>query len=558
MKDEINQKAIDEIIKYYDADGEENPEENPDDLPDNSDDKTPDDTPELVEIIEEKRNIEPEEEDTKIIPFPIKAKEEPQAAEENIQTDNAETEKTAKAEEIAETTDEKDEENNEDKPEAETDEPDSGEEPSDGDDTGSLESLAALDELGDIMLSRKRQQKEDFSFSKKQIIIIASVTVALMALVFMFVTIDTGFIGSYKHNFAKNAATILSNLGIDVSSDDTQTSGNVKGVSQYDAPLDKSVTIPVEQAGESVFAEYNGGLVFAHANYMRLIDANGGTVWETDTLIVDPIIKAAGHYILLAENGGTKLCLYYDSKMIYSSDTEDSIITCDLSSNGDVLAVTNKASFKGAIVVFNKEGNQIFAWSSGSEKIMSAHISASSRRIAVSLLNTDSRAKSTVQFFDINETESFAQIIFEDTVLFDLQFVGDTVHAFGDNCIAGLNSSGGVLYDKRFENAEFTHYAMDDKGNKILIFDAANIPLINIYGAGETLRQQISAEELPDFADIYGNYIVFNSGRDILYGKAGGKQMAKFTASMDIRNLFLLDKSTAAIVYSNSIELVKM
>lgn len=570
MKDEINQKAINEIIKYYEN-NDDTDIENPEDLPDTMPDKTPDNAaPELVEIIEEKRNTETNEEDTKIIQFPVKTEsaDEEQKSEtsENQQTDKEEeaedeekTDDEAFTEAVSDEASEKsdnEETEEEDKEESE-DAESAGDEPSDEDDTGSLESLAALEELGDISLNRKKQN-EEFTFTKKQIIIIAVVTLVLMVTVFLLVTVDTGFIGSYKHNFMKNAATVLSNLGIDISSDDTKTDGTIKGVSQYNAPLDKSVTVPVEKAGESVFAVYNDGLIFANANYMRLIDSNGNTVWETNTLIVDPIIKSAGHYILLAENGGTKLCLYYDSKLIYTADTEDSIVMCDLSSNGDILAVTDKASFKGGLVVFNKEGNQIFSWASGSDSIISAHISASSRRIAVSLLNTDSQVKSTVQFFDINEEESYAQIIFEDTILFDLRFIGDTVHAFGDNCIAGLTSGGGILYDKRFDNAEFTHYSIDENGNKILVFDASNIPLINIYGSGDTLRHQISSDEIPDFADIYDNYIVFNSGRDILYGKIGGKQMAKFTASMDIREMMLMDKNTVAVVYSNSIELVRM
>lgn len=577
MKDErkINQKAINEIIKYYEnVDDTENSE----DLTDTASDETPEDAPALVEIIEEKRNTEAPDENTKIIPFPINTAE-PKAKTAEIQQEvNAETEEKSdetaateaeeSSEEYAEnsetTENDEDAENSEKSENEEIPEEDNEEETEDGesenpdeDDTSNLESLAAFQALGDINLNRKKQN-EEFSFTKKQIIIIAITTVVLMVTVFLLVTVDTGFIGSYKHNFMKNATTVLSNLGIDIQSDDTQTDGPIKGVTQYNASLDKSITVPVEKAGESVFTVYNDGLVFANANYMRLIDSDGETVWETNTLIADPIIKSAGHYILLAENGGTKLCLYYDSKLIYTADTDDKIVMCDLSSNGDILAVTDKASFKGGLVVFNKEGNQIFAWSSGSDNIISAHISASSRRIAVSLLNTDSQVKSTVQFFDINEAESYAQVIFEDTILFDLRFVGDTVHAFGDNCIAGLTSGGGILYDKRFDNAEFTHYSMDKNGNKILVFDASNIPLINIYGSGDALRHQLSSDEIPDFADIYENYIVFNSGRDILYGRIGGKQMATFTASMDIRELMLMNKNTVAVVYSNSIELVRM
>jgi hypothetical protein len=72
------------------------------------------------------------------------------------------------------------------------------------------------------------------------------------------------------------------------------------------------------------------------------------------------------------------------------------------------------------------------------------------------------------------------------------------------------------------------------------------------------LKYQLTSDEIPDFVDIYGNYIVYNSGRDIIYGKPGSKQLAKFTASMDIKELLMLGKNIVVAVYSNSIEIVRM
>ncbi len=400
---------------------------------------------------------------------------------------------------------------------------------------------------------------DDEGWNKKHLIIASIITVLLMVFVSVFIMTDSGFIGRYKQNFLKNINAVLEMVGIDISYDDTDgKEGNVMKTGQKNASVKDSVIIPMETAGKSVYTNYRNGIVCAYTNYMTFINKVGDKTWENTTTIVNPILKTAGNYILVAEKGGKKICLYNDSKLVYETDISDDILTCNLSSYGDVVAVTNKAAYKGAIVVLNREGNQIFAWSSGSDNIISADVSAESRRVAVALLNTDEKVKSEIQLFDMNETQNIAHIIFEDTILFDINYVGDELKAFGDNCIAGVTSKGDVVYDKRFDDAEFVHYGMDESGNKILLFDNSNIPLINIYNASADLKYQLSSDEIPDFVDIFNKYIVFNNGRNIIYGKLGKKQLEKYTATMDIKELMMIDKDTFCVVYSNNIEVVRM
>jgi hypothetical protein len=591
MIDEINEKAIKDIIDFYDRkkDEEENdnsdkkPTEEPNDKSEKSEEPEKseaalqsetknqenfdNDAPELVELIAEAQK----EKEKKVSPIVEQISDAPkpdadensnaEKEEKNEETDNS-SENPPEASDDEDDKKSEDTEENVEQAKSDDESENSEDEKSDKDDENedekeeSEKSLAALNELD---LDELDDESDEFHFSKKQIVTISIVTLIVMAIVVVFVTVDTGYIGNYKRNFTKNATAILAKVGIEINTDDTQTKeGDVKEAERYAVSGKETITIPLEKAGDSVYAKYKNGIICANTNYMTLIDTSGNTVWEDTTTIVDPILKTAGNYILAAENGGKKICLYNDKKLVYEVETEDNILSCNLSSNGDVVAITDKSSYKGAVVVYNKEGNQIFAWSSGSDNIISADISASSRRVAVSLLNTDDQVKSTVQFFDIKKTESYAQVIFEDTILFDIDFTGDTISAFGDNCIAGVTSSGEVLYDKRFDNADFVHYGVDDKGNKILLFDDSNIPLINIYSSSALLKYQLTSDEIPDFVDIYGNYIVYNSGRDIIYGKPGSKQLAKFTASMDIKELLMLGKNIVVAVYSNSIEIVRM
>lgn len=555
--DEINEKAIKEIIAYYD-----NKNEVHDEPSDSENDDEHDNITDLVTLVEEAH----------------RKKEENEAKKENGQTEELTSVQSA-------------EDNTPQSEENETEETESGEqsevleEYSEKQDLGEAEqepgeteqSVKAADEKDEKIPSKDEEkdekerkmpvitpvydlsepEEEVYHLSRKQIWTAVIVTVLIAALASVFIFVDTGFIGRYKQNFVKNTAAVLDKFGIELNTDDTGTK-NVKEAGSRRASSYKTVTVPMENAGKSVFANYRGGIVCAYTNYLSLIGSDGALVWENTTTIVDPILKTAGNYILIAEKGGRKLCLYNDSRMIYETDAEDNILTCNVSSNGDTVIVTEKSSYKGAIAVFNRDGNQVFAWYSGNENIISADISAVSRRVAVALLNSDDKVRSTIQVFDMNQKESLVQAIFEDTILFEVDFIQDTIDAFGDNCIAGLTSDGELIYDKRFENAEFVHYGADEKGNKILLFDNTNIPLVNIYNSDAVLKHQFISDELPDFVNIFGKYIAYNSGRDIVYGKTGRNQLAKYTASMDIKELIMLDENTVAIVYSNNIEIVRM
>lgn len=524
--DEINEKAIRDIIAYYDSleETDEPKEETPS--------ETPEEAPNLVDLIEEaqKKAEKPKTEETKIPTEEVSEEEEIDEFSAEPEEVLAEAEPTEEVAEEAET-----------EPEGDTDD--------EADEENYIPTITPVYDLSKL----EEEEKVSANKPKKQIrtVVIAAVLIAVIAA--LFVTVDTGFIGNYKKNFAKNASTIISWIGFDTNSKKTS-----KNTNNYRNTAKNAVTIPMETAGKSIFADYNKGAVCAYTNYLSYISSDGTLVWENTTTIVDPILKTAGNYILIAEKGGKKICLYNDSKLFFETDTEDNILTCSVSSNGDTVVVTDKSSYKGAIAVFNREGNKVFAWASGSDNIVSADISSESRRVAVALLNTDDKVKSAIQLFDMNKTQSYAQAVFEDTILFNIDFVGDTVLAFGDNCIAGFSADGDLIYDKRFDSAEFVHYGMDSSGNQILLFDDTNIPLINIYNSRAVLKYQLTTDELPDFVDIRGRYIVFNNGRNVVYGKAGKKQLGRYTASMDIKDLFIIDDSTFVIVYSNNIEIVRM
>ena len=396
---------------------------------------------------------------------------------------------------------------------------------------------------------------DDRGKSKIKKIAVIAVILAVITAICAVLSIDTGIIATYKKNFANNFSRIFGIFTMKPADsgfieDDTDKN--------YNTSIRASVIVSDGVRGAQT-QPYKDGVVCASSNHISYIDASGNTVWSEDMLIVDPILSVRGGFILVAERGGKKLCLYNDSRMLYEADDPDNIIAAKVSSAGDSVLITSKAAYKGGISVYNKLGEQIYSWASGSGAVISADISPTSRSVAVALLNTETTATSVIQFFNIKEEQSYAQVNAENTVMFDLCFNGSTLTAFGDNRLAALSDKGGVISDNDLTNFQITHSAADGEGGgtALTLYDNA-VPKLALYDKNGKEQKIVTIDGMPDFVDIKENTVLYNIGRDIFCGKAGAKNITKYTAAMDIKELILISQNTFAIVYSNSIELVKI
>lgn len=390
--------------------------------------------------------------------------------------------------------------------------------------------------------------------------------VLLAVLILLFCITDIGIIGAYKKNFEKNFNYLFfKEPAIDIGV--TEKDSNVQEyVDEEQAHSVKSVqstaenvkVVPFESAASGAFEAYQGGLVCARTNYICYTEASGEIKWEHNTTVVDPLLSVDGRYIAIASENGTKLCLYRGSELVFECNTENKIRSMRVSSNGDVVLVCDKDNYKGAISVYNKEGKEIFAWSSGQNNVISADISSASRRVAAALLNADRKVYSLIKVFDINSRTNNVEMAFDDTIIFKVDYTGDTVTGFGDNSLVCMTSTGRVISDKRFDMVDINHYAFDGEGNRLIHFDSAGIPVFHLYGRKGVLESEMVIDEPADYIDVLGDLLLYNSGRNIMLRKMGSDRINKYTATMDVLKLILIDSKTYAIIHSNSIELVRI
>lgn len=390
---------------------------------------------------------------------------------------------------------------------------------------------------------------------------------------FKFYITDTGLIGTYKRNFSYNFSLILRMFGADsietelpaVSTLSKIAANSGLFITAYAEETEKSYktipeaysSVPLPGANKAKFEKYKGGVICAKSNYVGMIDKNGKKKWEYTTSISDPILKVAGNYIVVAANNSTQLMLYKGKELIYSTDTNNTIKTCNVSPKGDVAVVTDKTAYKGAVSVYNNKGEEVFHWVSGVNHITSAAI-LKNRRVSVSLVSTKDTLKSYVMVFDIYTPDPLSGAELTDTLIYSTSPYKNSTYACGDNSISSINSDGQLNYNIKFDNMIITHTSSDEYGWRLASYTDNNLPYINIYNNRGKLRYSIPIEISPDFAALYKSTVLYNDGRDIICGKATSSEKSKYTAPMTITRIVMMDKDMYMVAYENSIEFIKI
>lgn len=411
---------------------------------------------------------------------------------------------------------------------------------------------------------RRRQQEEKDERRKERLKIFMIAAAVLAAVIIALLVAFTSVGDTYRKNFKNNFDKLFyTEPAIDIGA--TEKNSNVQEyVDEERALTVKSIgngsknvkIVPFEGAASGSFEPYRDGLICAKSNYISFIDSAGNTKWEKDTSVADPILSVDGRYAALAAQGGTKLCMYSGEELIFECNTSDKIKNMRVSANGDVVLVCDRENYKGAIVVYNKDGKEIFSWSSGKNDVINADISSASRRVAAALLNTDKKVYSVIKVFDITSKVNSTETVFDDTVIFNIDYAGDAVTGFGDNSLVCVTSTGKVISDKRFDQVDISRYAFDSEGNRLIHFDSAGIPVFHLYGKKGVLKSEMLVDNSADCIAVKGDLVLYNDSRDVILRRMGSDRINEYTATMDILDLVLINTRVYGIVHSNSIEIV--
>ena len=419
----------------------------------------------------------------------------------------------------------------------------------------------------------------------KKLIITLIIIVAVIGLVAggAAIYIHSGYHNEYIDNYISNFKDNIFNLRLkyelkkaekeeneaaqsplpdEVQADDTDTqneetiTGSVKQINENELPQVFQLScdpIALKGAANAKYERYRNGILCVDESSINFFDNKGEKKWSVAIQISNPILKVADSYILLMEQGGKKICVFNNEKIVYEVQTSENILTGNISTNGECVAVTEKKYYKGAVSVYNRSGEEIYSRSFGSENVIAAALS-DSRKLAVSLFNVTNQPISKITFLDVSKTETDVEQTYENTIVYDLDFSKSTLYAYADDKMIAFNENGRELWVNNFENKTLKRYRKDSGDVRLLLFDNNNNAELAIMNSSGKERQKINTDIIPDFCDICDGYILFNNERNLFLTRMNGEYLAKYTPSRDIHMVYFIDSENILIVYNSSME----
>lgn len=151
--------------------------------------------------------------------------------------------------------------------------------------------------------------------------------------------------------------------------------------------------------------------------------ADASVKYKFDHGYSNPIIKTAGNYICLVDQGSNRFRVDTSKEQVYETKTDTSILTADISKKGNVIYAVKSSKEKSTVVVMNTSLKKLAEFDINEGYVVSTAIDSSGKKCAWAVVNSkDAKLVTTVYTYTVGDEKPTANFDFGDSVLVDLKY----------------------------------------------------------------------------------------------------------------------------------------
>ncbi|MBR4241693.1 MAG: hypothetical protein IKR97_05680 [Eubacterium sp.] len=137
----------------------------------------------------------------------------------------------------------------------------------------------------------------------------------------------------------------------------------------------------------------------------------------------NPIVKYAGNYFCLFDQGATRLRLDRANKNVFETKTDKPIICADVSKNGNIAYIARYENGKSELVVINSTLKKLMKYSINEGYAIGVAIDSSGKKIAYACANSkNADFITTITTINLGDSEKRASFDFRDSSFMDLRY----------------------------------------------------------------------------------------------------------------------------------------
>lgn len=339
---------------------------------------------------------------------------------------------------------------------------------------------------------------------------------------------------------------------------------NIRNYIKYGILNQKSdESFPVSVQGENVavgnFIRMGQDICFASDTKLQLINNYGRSEYTTQHGFTNPVLNASNQYTLIYSLGGNGYQISNREKTLYSSQLDDRIILADIIDNGTYAIVTTSNGYLSKLWVFDKENEQIFAYSFADYYVTAMSLSPNGKSAVVTGLSALNGSEiSSIYVLDFTKDKPLYLEEIDENIFYETQYLNDTYAcAIGNSCVSVINTRSGDINTTDYEGKKLTCYSINNDTDNFSVSlshsgDGRNCEIFS-FNTNGTISSSFETEYMVKYISTYkGRVALLTPEKIFLYSK-NGDMVSQKEVSNEPRAVVLYTGSDAYVLDTNEI-----
>ena len=306
--------------------------------------------------------------------------------------------------------------------------------------------------------------------------------------------------------------------------------------------------------------------VLAENKFMKY-NSSGKLEDEIELKINNPTYSVNNKYLAISEQDGSKLYLISGAQIMWTKDIDGKISKINVNENGYVSVIVTGTTHKSVIVVFDKEGNELFKRYLASTKAVDTSISSDNKYLAFAEVNTTGTTITsivkTVSIENPEEPVIYAYTADSNKLIVNIEYNKDKIICMYDDEVAIIkdnNSSSFISLNEKGKNINFASINLTNYAYRAIEESEGLFNTNTLIEMKNTENEKVTVYTVEGVAkDIYSynNIIAVNLGQEIEFINTSGWLLKRYSSEQQVQNV-VIGNGIAGIIYKDKVELINL
>lgn len=312
------------------------------------------------------------------------------------------------------------------------------------------------------------------------------------------------------------------------------------------------------------FVMDGGLLVKCSRGLVKCLDRKGSEQWSVQVSVENPIARASGQSLLVADQGGKEIYVIDGGRVKWEKKLNNNIINIDISETGYVSVIHESEGYKGAVSVLDYRGNILFTRFIGENYPIVAKVSPSGKTVALASVDTSGVESNTSLEYTDMSGKPFAKVTVNNMIIPSMWFVDDeSLICAGNSALMCFDKSMRKKWEQDFNEGDITGaayilgryvaVAAQGEGSNGIFNGADGNTAIKVFGINGKQMSSASVQGRVKRMESYSDRIAVYTGRTVYFTDLRGRIVGSFSSQSEIIKVFFYDKQEAAVITKSEV-----